>query len=257
MHIRALPANLVGSSMHFASYQRPIFTSVQSRFVVKSQRKAFSASSVLRSKMSSSDLTQPFLEAMYVRRSQYTLSPESTISDARIKEILETTLDQAPSTFASFTTRLVLVVKEEHTKLWDEIINVMDALVDPNKSQYYNKQRMNSFQNAYGTVLFFEDTGKVAEMCKRSPWASKFFPVWSQHTSAIHQQLVWTALATSGMGASLQHYNAAEEKLKGLYGLPEGYELVAQMPFGKPAGPPRPKPVADKPMEERLRVFGV
>jgi hypothetical protein len=30
------------------------------------------------------------------------------------------------------------------------------------------------------------------------------FPVWSENSTGMHQFVVWTALATEGMGASLQ-----------------------------------------------------
>ena len=33
------------------------------------------------------------------------------------------------------------------------------------------------------------------------------FPVWSEHSTAIAQFAVWTALAEANVGASLQHYN--------------------------------------------------
>ncbi len=33
------------------------------------------------------------------------------------------------------------------------------------------------------------------------------FAIWSTQTNAMHQFAKWTALATKGIGASLQHYN--------------------------------------------------
>ena len=33
------------------------------------------------------------------------------------------------------------------------------------------------------------------------------FEIWSNKANAMHQYAIWTALATQGIGASLQHYN--------------------------------------------------
>ena len=33
------------------------------------------------------------------------------------------------------------------------------------------------------------------------------FPVWAEHSDAMHQYAVWTTLAAAGIGANLQHYN--------------------------------------------------
>ena len=95
--------------------------------------------------------TKNLLEEIKVRRSTYTLSPESTLSEAEIQEILETTLEQAPSTFGSYTTRMVLVVKEEHKRLWSIITEVIKAITPADKFEGHTKQRLDGFANAYGT----------------------------------------------------------------------------------------------------------
>ena len=50
---------------------------------------------------------------------------------------------------------------------------------------------------------------------------------------------MWTALATEGMGASLQHYNPIiDEEAAKVFGVPKSWKLLAQMPFGLPIGEP-------------------
>ena len=45
-----------------------------------------------------------------------------------------------------------------------------------------------------------------------------------------------------GVGANIQHYNPViDEAVRTLFGLPENYVLVAQMPFGGIVAPPAPK----------------
>lgn len=54
------------------------------------------------------------------------------------------------------------------------------------------------------SVLFFEDPEPVAALQKAFPTYNDKFPDWSQHTNAIHQYILWTALETEGLGCSLQ-----------------------------------------------------
>jgi predicted oxidoreductase (fatty acid repression mutant protein) len=207
--------------------------------------------------MSLSQNTQDFLKALEVRRSTYTLSQESTLSNDAIRQVLETVLEQAPSTFGSFTSRLVLATGQEHLKLWDAVIEIVKNITPADKWEAHTKPRLDGFRNAYGTVLFWEDPTNTKALQQNAPAYADKFPVWSQHTSAIHQAFIWTALTNSGMGVNLQHYNPLiDDKLREMYSLPQEWFLVAQMVFGKPTAPAGPKPTAmKKPMEERLRVF--
>ena len=201
---------------------------------------------------------QKLLDLIKERRSNYTLSPESTISDEEIQKILEVALEEAPSTFGSFTTRLVLLLKEEHYKFWDIVTETIKAVTPTEHWEAGTKARLAGFRNAYGTVLYFEDPENTRVLEEKYAFAKDKFSVWSQHTSAIHQFIIWTALTNAGMGVNLQHYNPLiDEKTKAAFNIPSSWILVAQMPFGKPTNPPGPKPSAmKKPLSERLLVYG-
>jgi uncharacterized protein len=208
--------------------------------------------------MASHSKETPFLEAVIARRTNYTLTPASSIPDSRIREILTTTLENAPSTFGSYTTRLVLLLKEENFKLWDTVTAIVKSVTPPEQFNGYTKARLDGFRNAYGTVLYFEDPENTHKLQGQYAFAKDHFPVWAQHTSAIHQFIIWTAFADEGLGVSLQHYNPLiDEKVKAEWGVPASWDLVAQMPFGVPSAPPNPKPVEmKKPLEDRLFVHG-
>ena len=61
-------------------------------------------------------------------------------------------------------------------------------------------------------------------------------------------------LEDAGFGVSLQHYNPLiDEAVIAEWGLPENWELIAQMPFGVPSQEPGAKEF--KPLEERVRIF--
>lgn len=62
------------------------------------------------------------------------------------------------------------------------------------------------------------------------------------------------SLRDEEIGASIQHYNPViDEWVKEVYDLPEHWELVAQMPFGKIEEEPEAKD--KKPIEEKLLVI--
>lgn len=198
-------------------------------------------------------MAKDFLTAVRERRSMYAISKKSPISDERILEIVEDAVKHVPSAFNSQSTRVVVLLAAQHDKLWDITTDILKAIVPADQFES-TKQRMDGFRNGYGTILFFEDQHVVTGMQEAFVTYQDRFPVWAQHTNAMHQFVIWTALESEGLGASLQHYNPLiDEKVKTEWKLPENWQLVAQMPFGTPTAPPGDKEF--KPIEERLLVF--
>ena len=79
------------------------------------------------------------------------------------------------------------------------------------------------------------------------------FTQWSEHSSGIAQILTWIGLESVGFGASLQHYNPLiDEAVRKEWSINEDWKLIAQMPFGLPAGEPGEKTHVK--LEERLVV---
>lgn len=97
--------------------------------------------------------SKPLLEAVESRRTYYQLTNESTIADARIKELVAHTVKHVPSAFNSQTSRLVVVLKEKHEELWDAIMEVYKVQLPADKFEHA-KGRMVGFRKAYGTVSF-------------------------------------------------------------------------------------------------------
>lgn len=92
-----------------------------------------------------------FAEAIQYRRSIYQLTKDSPISDARIQEVLKTVVENVPSSFNSQSSRLVVLLKEEHTKFWDIVENILKGIV-PEDAWEHTAGRLKGFQGAYGTV---------------------------------------------------------------------------------------------------------
>ena len=111
-----------------------------------------------------------------------------------------------------------------------------------------------SLAAGYGTILFFEDKAVVEQLQDSFPTYYDKFPVWAQQTSAMHQLAVWTMLEDAGFGVSLQHYNPLiDEEVRRTWELPASWHLIAEMPFGMPAGEPGDKEF--KELSERVKVF--
>ena len=193
-------------------------------------------------------------EALKHRRSYYNLGNESPLGDEEIADILKFALTYIPSAFNSQSARLVLLLGENHRKLWEIVKSTLKKIV-PEASYEASEHKIDkSFLSGYGTVLFYEDQTVVEYLQKSFPLYGDKFPDWSQQASAMHQLAVWTMLEDAGFGASLQHYNPLiDDEVAATWQLPQSWHLIAQMPFGKPLQMPAPH--ENKPLEERLRVF--
>lgn len=195
-----------------------------------------------------------FKEALRHRRSYYALSALSPISDEQIEEIVHFAVTHVPSAFNSQSTRIVLLLGKQHNRLWNIVKETLQEIVPAEAFAQAKAKIDGSFASGYGTVLYFEDTSVVTILQNQFPLYAHNFPVWSQHTSAMHQLAIWTMLEDAGFGASLQHYNPLIDKsVRREWNLPEEWTLVAQMPFGTPTAEPAKKEF--KPLDERVKVF--
>ncbi|KAK2747730.1 hypothetical protein FQN57_001760 [Myotisia sp. PD_48] len=204
--------------------------------------------------------TNTFVELAKGRRSVYGITNTSPVPDSEIEQLVKEALLHVPSCFNTQSTRLVLLLHEQHEKYWDTVLAVMKALVDNGtvpEAQWtsFTKPKLEGFKAGYGTVLFYEDPAHLPGLIAQFPLYKDAFPGWTDHTNAMHQYFLWTGLESLGFGASLQHYNPiVDEKVAAAFDIPTEWRLVAQMPFGTPTGPAGEKTY--KPIEDRMKVFG-
>lgn len=193
-------------------------------------------------------------DALLHRRSFYALSAESPVNDAQIEACLRLTIKHVPSAFNSQSTRLVLLLYEHHTALWEMVERALQARVSIDDFPRTKSKIETGFASGYGTVLFYEDMAVVRDLQQRFPLYAGNFPTWAEHTSAMHQLVIWMKLEDMGFGASLQHYNPLIDKeVQDHWGLPDSWRLIAQMPFGLSAGEPDKKTY--QPVDSRIRIF--
>lgn len=130
-----------------------------------------------------------FFDAVKARRTYYQLSHESTIPDSKIVELVRETIKHTPSSFNSQSARIVVLLGDDHTKLWEEIVKPAVKAVAPPEAWAGSEQRLNGFKAGYGTILFYEDPADVAKLQEQFPLYADKFPQWSEHTSAMHQYI--------------------------------------------------------------------
>jgi len=115
-------------------------------------------------------------EALKHRRSYYAIDNQTTIPDAEIEEILDFAALYTPSAFNSQSTRMVLLLREQHRRLWDIVRNTLKKTI-PAAAYASTEAKINkSFAAGYGTVLFFEDTAIIEGLQKAFPLYHEKFP---------------------------------------------------------------------------------
>ena len=188
------------------------------------------------------------------RRSIYALSNQLPVSNDEIVNLVEHAVLHTPSAFNSQSTRIVVLFGEDHKKLWDITEETLKTIVGDDEKFQGTKDKIAGFRAGAGTVLFFEDKGVVRNMQEAASLYADKFPIWAHQTSAMHQYVIWTALASLDIGANLQHYNPViDQRVADAWDIADDWELNAQMVFGAIEQPAGDK--AFQPIDERMKVF--
>jgi len=199
-------------------------------------------------------MNQELKSAIKKRRTYYSISNQSLISDQEIQDLIEVALKDVPSAFNSQSTRIVLLLGKHHQKLWQIVKESLKKIVPEEAFSQTEEKIDGCFAAGYGTVLFFEDQSVVKGLQEAFATYKDNFPIWSEQTAGMHQLIVWTLLEENGFGASLQHYNPLiDEAVREEWKLSADWKLTAQMPFGVPLSQPGEKTF--EPFEKRLKIF--
>ena len=182
------------------------------------------------------------------RRSVYALGKNLPISEQEVIEIIDNAVKYSPSAFNSNTAHAVVLLGDNHQKLWDITYAELAKLLPTDEAKATTKGKIDNFAVAYGTILFFEDHNVVKGLQEQFPSYADNFPLWSEQSTGIASFAVWNALAEAGVGANIQHYNPLiDEKVAKEWNIPSNLVLRAQMPFGEIVG-------AAAPIERKARV---
>lgn len=188
------------------------------------------------------------------RRTQYALGANLPISEVETTRLIQEAVRLAPSSFNSQSSRAVILYGNASRQFWSIVKESLRKIV-PADAFPASAARIDGFAAGAGTVLFYEDQNVVKSLQEKFALYADNFPIWSEQSSGMAQLAVWTVLANSGIGASLQHYNPlVDDETADRWGLPASWKLRAQMPFGSNEKPFAAKTFIDD--ADRFRVFG-
>ena len=180
-----------------------------------------------------------FLDHIKQRRTIYAVGKNVVLTPEKIESVIKEAVNHSPSAFNSQTSRIVTLFGESHLQFWNVVRETLRKIV-PDAAFEGTNAKINSFAAGYGTVLFYEDQDVVKSLQEQFALYADNFPVWSEHSSAIAQFAVWTALSEQNIGASLQHYNPiVDAEIAEIFDIPANWKLRAQLVFGSieaPAG---------------------
>lgn len=198
-------------------------------------------------------MNKDFYDALKDRRTYYSIDKNVDITKEKIKEVVEHAIKYSPSAFNSQSANVVLLFEDNHQMLWDIVKENLRKII-PEEKFSETEAKINSFANGYGTALFFENTEIVKNLQEQYPLYKDNFPVWASQSNGMLQLAIWTSLEIEGLGVSLQHYNPLiDNDVKEKWNIPASWQLVGQMPFGKPTKEPDAKEF--RPIEDRLKIF--
>ena len=173
------------------------------------------------------------------RRSQYVLGKNLPLAENEVLEIIDNAVKYSPSAFNSQTAHAVVLLGDNHQKLWDITFEELGKFLPNEDAKAVTKAKLDGFTAAYGTILFFEDHDVVKGLQAQFPSYADNFPLWSEQSTGIVSFAVWNALAEAGVGANIQHYNPViDERVAKEWNIPTNLVLRAQMPFGEIVGEP-------------------
>ena len=193
------------------------------------------------------------LDLFALRHSFYNINKNCPSEPSEITDIIAKCMELYPSAFNSQSARVVLLLGDNHHKLWNITKECLKKIVPADKFPA-TENKIASFAAAYGTILYFEEEQTIQKLQQDFPLYKENFPVWSQQANGMLQFAVWAMFAEQNIGANLQHYNPLiDEEVKKTWKLPQSWKLIAQMPFGGIAAQAENKTFL--PIEERFCIF--
>lgn len=96
-------------------------------------------------------MADKYLAEIQSRRTCYSLEAKSPISDDRIVEIAREVTKHTPSSFNCQSTRLVVLLRDEHVKFWEIAKHCFKATLPEDTYVDYEK-KLCQRQGGYGTV---------------------------------------------------------------------------------------------------------
>lgn len=199
-------------------------------------------------------MSNTFLPLLQNRRTIYAIGKNLSQTPEQLTDLIQEAIRQSPSSFNSQSSRAVILLNDEHEKFWNFVKEKLREYATDDAASAKTDAKMDSFAAGVGTVLFFEDQEVIKGLQEQFALYADNFPFWSEHSTAMAQLAVWTALAAENVGASLQHYNPiVDDKVHAEWEVPSSWKLRAQLVFGSIEAPAGEKSYIDD--AARFKVF--
>ena len=199
-------------------------------------------------------MSNQFLPFLQNRRTIYAIGKNLSQTSEQLTKVIQEAIRQSPSSFNSQSSRAVILFNAEHEKFWGFVKDKLREYAADEAAAAKTSVKMDSFAAGVGTILFFEDENVIDELQEKFALYAENFPIWSEHSTAMAQLAVWTALAAENIGASLQHYNPiVDEEVHAEWDVPASWKLRAQLVFGSVEGEAKEKGFVDDAV--RFKVF--
>lgn len=194
-----------------------------------------------------------YIDIIKNRRSIYDLNDQLPVSEKVVVNTIKHVTVESPTAFNMQSSHLVILMNDDHKKLWEIVTNTLKKQVE--ESKFASTQaKMDMFSKAKGTILFFDDRHVIDQLKKDFPLYQNQFDMFADHSMGLLQGNIWNSLAELKIGASLQHYNPLiDDEVKRQWEIPEYYRLTAQMVFGGIGSIPEPKEKIDA--DDRVIVY--
>lgn len=187
-------------------------------------------------------MSKTLKNAMIWRRSNYDLTAELPISDENLAALIKTIAEEAPSPMNVQSGRLVLLLGDNHKKLWEIVRETLRKVVDDAEKFKSTDAKIDGFAAGYGTILYYNVPQRIKDLQEEYPTYAHNFPRWADQVQGVLLQSIWTALAAEGIAANIQHYNPLiDEEVAKTFDISPDWELIGQMPFGLPGSMPEPR----------------
>lgn len=199
-------------------------------------------------------MSNAFIPFLQNRRTIYAIGQNISQNSEQLTATIQEAIRQSPSSFNSQSSRAVILFNDQHVKFWTFVKEKLREYAADDAAAAKSDAKIDSFAAGVGTVLFFEDQDVVKQLQEQFALYAENFPIWSEHSTAMAQLAVWTALAADNVGASLQHYNPiVDDKVHAEWEIPSSWKLRAQLVFGSIEAPAGEKSYIDD--ATRFKVF--
>lgn len=96
-------------------------------------------------------MAQQYLQLIRQRRTYYSLCDVSPVPDSKVIETVQDVLRNTPSSLNGRTSRVVVLLRDEHRKLWDMALDILRTILSEEQWVIYEK-KLKDRKAAYGTV---------------------------------------------------------------------------------------------------------